>query len=129
VYSDTSLVLDLSGGVALNDGAWHHIAFAFGGAGLSNLFVDGSSVASGNPSAAWAFNGQVLRAGAALDPFWTPLNGSIDEFELSDTVRSADWILAAYNNQTNPSTFYTVGDETGSPGAPTPRGGSQPFIG
>ena len=64
-----------------------------------------------------------------LDAFWTPLNGVVDEFEVSGSARSADWILAAYNNQNSPSTFYVVGAETGQ-GAMTPaKGGSQPVLG
>ena len=35
--------------------------------------------------------------------------GIIDETRISNTVRSADQILAEYNNQSSPNTFYTVG--------------------
>jgi hypothetical protein len=34
--------------------------------------------------------------------------GAIDEFRVSNTVRSADWIATEYNNQSSPSTFYSV---------------------
>ena len=32
--------------------------------------------------------------------------GSIDEVKISNTVRSADWILTEYNNQNSPSTLF-----------------------
>ena len=35
-------------------------------------------------------------------------DGLIDEFRISDVVRSADWILTEYNNQNSPETFYMV---------------------
>lgn len=36
-------------------------------------------------------------------------NGKLDEVRVLDTVRSADWIAAEYNNQYSPSTFYSYG--------------------
>jgi hypothetical protein len=35
--------------------------------------------------------------------------GNIDEFRISNVVRSASWILAEYNNQLSPSTFAATG--------------------
>ena len=37
--------------------------------------------------------------------------GIIDEVRISNTARSSDWIATEYNNQSSPSTFYTVGSE------------------
>ena len=37
-----------------------------------------------------------------------PLKGSADEFRISTTIRSADWIATEYNNQSSPSTFYAI---------------------
>jgi hypothetical protein len=36
-------------------------------------------------------------------------DGTLDEVRVSETVRSADWIQTEYNNQSNPSSFYSVG--------------------
>jgi hypothetical protein len=38
--------------------------------------------------------------------------GYMDEFRISNTNRSTGWLLTEYNNQNNPSGFYTVGSET-----------------
>ncbi|WOV93324.1 MAG: DUF5011 domain-containing protein [Candidatus Nitrosoabyssus spongiisocia] len=35
-------------------------------------------------------------------------NGILDEFRLSSTARSADWIATEYANQNSPSTFFTI---------------------
>jgi hypothetical protein len=37
----------------------------------------------------------------------------VDEFRISDVVRSADWITTDFNNQNSPSTFFTFGTEVG----------------
>ncbi len=42
-------------------------------------------------------------------------DGSIDELRVSSTNRDANWIKAAYSNQSDPSTFYTLDDETNIP--------------
>lgn len=38
--------------------------------------------------------------------------GKIDEVRYSNIARSADWIKTEYNNQSSPSTFYTLGSES-----------------
>ena|SRR3989344_4178671 len=38
-----------------------------------------------------------------------PFNGAVDEFRISNTVRSADWIKTEYTNQSKSSTFYIFG--------------------
>jgi len=35
--------------------------------------------------------------------------GSIDEVQISNIGRSSEWIKTSYNNQNNPSTFYSLG--------------------
>jgi hypothetical protein len=57
---------------------------------------------------------------------WTT-NNTIqwDEFRISTTARSADWILTQYNNQNNPGNigspgFYSVGDEQDISGSVSP---------
>jgi len=39
------------------------------------------------------------------------IEASLDEITISNQARSADWILTAYNNQLDPTTFYSVGAE------------------
>jgi hypothetical protein len=43
--------------------------------------------------------------------------GIMDEVRLSNTIRSADWVKTEYNNQSSPSTFYTLGAETAAGGS------------
>jgi hypothetical protein len=37
----------------------------------------------------------------------------MDELEVSNTARSAEWVTTSYNSQNNPSSFYSVGAEEG----------------
>jgi hypothetical protein len=49
----------------------------------------------------------------AREPFASTafLNGIIDEMRVSNVIRSADWIATEYNNQSSPSTFYSISAE------------------
>jgi len=38
-------------------------------------------------------------------------NGALDEVRISNIARSETWIKTCYNNQQNPPTFYTIGEE------------------
>jgi hypothetical protein len=42
-------------------------------------------------------------------------NWKFDEVRIASVARSAGWITTEYNNQNNPSAFYTVGPETPAP--------------
>ncbi len=41
------------------------------------------------------------------------VDGIVDELQISNVARSADWIAAQYNNQSAPGSFYAVGSEAG----------------
>jgi len=49
------------------------------------------------------------------DQTWSaPWEGQIDEMRISHIARSQCWIETEYNNQSSPSTFYSIGVEYGS---------------
>jgi len=52
---------------------------------------------------------------AALD---RDFDGKIDEFRISNVIRSSDWIETEYNNQNDPGSFYAVGTEEPLPDSP-----------
>jgi hypothetical protein len=96
---------------------WHHVVGVFGGNNLSpqNTFVylDGQLIASGsassNPSTADLEIGGYPGAGPGGANGFT---GSLDEVRISSGTRSADWVATEYNNQSSPSTFYSIGSNT-----------------
>lgn len=88
---------------------FHHAVFTT--TGTSHLFYyDGVQFSTGS---------QALQTGAVTEIYISTYagtneewNGKIDEVRISSGVRSADWILAEYNNQSAPTTFYTLGAES-----------------
>jgi hypothetical protein len=106
--------------VGANDvtgGSWHQIVATYDGS-LMRIYVDGVQ----DPN--------VLAKTNAIEPssfekdFWIgqgdqPQNktwsaewdGQIDEVRVSDVTRSAGWIQTQFNNQYNPSGFYSIGME------------------
>ena len=118
----------------LSDGqeGWHHIVFVAdnttGGVGGLKIYFDGTEQTldatyngdtSGITFADWTsadelFVGAYDNDGVAGSHF----NGAIDEFRISDTVRSSGWIQTSYNNQSNPSDFITLGSQEAELSAP-----------
>lgn len=68
----------------VNNGAWRHIAVNYDrtNGGANALFVDGTSEATGNSSAAWTYGsaGLSLILGDALDTFWQTYVGDFSLF-------------------------------------------------
>ena len=101
----------ISNNTVVSDNTWHYICFVksttngtyyFDGVndGVTTAAVD---VAYGN-GYSYTIGGD-MRSGAVPGS----LNGVVDEFRISATARSADWILTEYRNQSSPSSFYGYG--------------------
>jgi RHS repeat-associated protein len=100
-------------GRSVSDGNWHRIDAVNNGS-ATELYLDGQDT------------GQNISSGRALDTYGWYLGaqhyygggaaffhrGSLDEFHFSRSVRSSDWIATEYNNQSSPSTFYSLSTET-----------------
>lgn len=116
--------ITLSSSVVAN--SWNHIVLSLpdggGGSATMVIYLNGQSVWSGSQASptiglADAYFGEEL--GSQF-----PLTGKLDEVRISSTNRSADWVATEYNNQSSPSTFYTVGSEVPfatTPPAPKPN--------
>ena len=106
-------------------GQWYHIAGVKTATKLE-LYVNGVFKGEATPTGGWGTYNDVdklliasqCRHGGIVVIF----NGTVDEVRISATARSGDWIKTEYNNQNEPSTFYTVGDEqNGNPVQPVPE--------
>ncbi len=110
----------------LTTGTWYYITvtyqFVTDGTSEAYLYIDGANDGSTTTSV-----GPIVTNTRDLDIgryYWNGStqyyqDGKIDEVRVSDVVRSAGWIATEYNNQNNPSSFYTIGAEQGGSFTPT----------
>jgi hypothetical protein len=114
--SGTRLYVD-SNNMYMPNGEWHQVIGQYDGQYL-RLFIDGQQVASKDiGSGSIDISSNVFQIGLmswSLS-YW---NGTIDEVRISNTARSAAWIQASYNNQKDPTTFYTMKEEETIPQTP-----------
>lgn len=105
----------------VNDGNWHYLVGVADNAGSANnthIYFDGALETTGTVT--WSIS--ILSATdqltvGRLGGGAQPLTGSIDEIHIISTNRGADWILAEYNNQKTPATFYAIGNQIGGSGS------------
>jgi len=90
------------------DSNWHHLVGVLL-TGDEYLYLDGALIKSSD-EAITIGNGQARIGlnGYSLVDYW---NGSLDEVRISTSVRSLEWNSTEFNNQSSPSSFYSVGLE------------------
>ncbi|WOV92817.1 MAG: DUF2341 domain-containing protein [Candidatus Nitrosoabyssus spongiisocia] len=92
----------------MQTGQWAYFTVVHESSGTATIYNNGASITSGavhtslNESRASNYIG---RSNWANDYYF---DGKFDEFRLSSTARSADWIATEYANQNSPSTFFTI---------------------
>ena len=101
--------------VNIADGSWHYVSLTYGGGtgGASStisLVVDNhgaatTTYAGGLPTPGATCNIGTKTVGGGATTYGTSTE---QELRISNTVRSAAWIAADYNNQSAPASFYTV---------------------
>ena len=93
---------------------WYYITGTYDGNGTSLIYVNGaladSAVTSSFSMNSASNNQGVAMGGGGTGSYWW--NGSIDEVRVSNIARSSGWIATSYNNQSSPSSFYSVGAAT-----------------
>jgi hypothetical protein len=99
-----------------NNGAWYYIvAVSDSSAGLNRIYINGTQVNTVSRSTINTLT-EYLRLGSYKGAGWANsgdgyYSGLLDEVRVSNTARSAGWILTSYNSQNSPSTFYSLGSE------------------
>jgi len=96
--------------VSTTQNVWQHIAVSYDSSvNTLKIYKNGILVITDTTT----FNGTIALNNTS---FWiarsgnglTYFTGSLDEVRISNTARSADWIKTEYNNQSDPSSFYTT---------------------
>jgi len=121
VLSDDGTYDDVHGkshcsSLTILDNVWHYTAFTFA-SGTLKLYVDGiedtnvrkhplydAPITMLHNSSADVSIGSLLSSGIPSNFF----EGKIDEARISNVNRSSGWIKTSYNNQNDPSSFYTI---------------------
>lgn len=93
-------------------GAWYLIHGVYDGSNY-RLYVNGSlsDSPSGGAITSTTKEWQIGSFQVNLFP-QNFMDGTIDEARISNSARSADWIVTEYNSQGSPSTFFTLGSES-----------------
>jgi len=97
---------------------WHHVVMVYEADSELRLYSDGNldgtlavgsfgSITNSLPTAI----GAAVAHNGVEGTYQQFFDGIIDEVRLSNISRSADWISTSYNNQDDPSSFYSVGGE------------------
>jgi biopolymer transport protein ExbB len=103
----------------LTTGEWHHVAMRIGDGRLT-LLVDGADAGHANVDAQEIGGALTIGGSAAGNSFYT---GELDELEVSNVARSADWIKAAARSQGMVAPLVVYGGDTQKEG-----GGSESYF-
>jgi hypothetical protein len=97
-------------GITLN--TWYHIVLTYDGTTARIYKNAGTPNSKACAAPAWPAEGMYIGDRSAGG---RQFHGMIDEVRLSSIARSSAWISTEYNNQNNPSGFYSVGAEEYNP--------------
>lgn len=112
--SMSSVILDGPNN-SISNNTWYYVSAVADRTGTDRrIFVNGSQVAANtNDTGTWGTDagdasiGGETASGETANRF----EGMLDEIRIANAVRSSDWLTTEYNNQNNPSAFYSVGAE------------------
>ena len=98
---------------SIHAGTFYHVAAVFDNSKPAAIYLNGVSLPLLTPKQGGLTNGSTVRmtVGARADG-GRAFPGIIDEVRISNTVRSADWVRAEFNNQSAPATFISLGNES-----------------
>jgi biopolymer transport protein ExbB len=92
----------------LTSGEWHHLAVRIGDGRLT-LFVDGADAGHANAEVQEIGGMLTIGAAAARSNYFS---GELDELEVANSVRSADWLKAAARSQGMVAPLVVYGGDT-----------------
>ncbi len=105
----------LTGTTTLTAGQWYFLYGIYDGANAKvylNGSEDGTDVRTGNIESSGAAPVVLGRRRVYPTVDNRFFNGVIDEARISNVARSTDWMITEYNNQNDPSSFYSVGSSS-----------------
>ena len=110
VATNTTTGFCVNSGVSYSNGTWAYVVGTYDGSN-AKIYVNGilkqTVAATGN--IVYSSSGDFRIFGNSTGG--EQANATVDEARISNTARSAGWILTEYNNQSSPSNFYTIGSQ------------------
>jgi DNA uptake protein ComE-like DNA-binding protein len=99
------------GSIDVVDQQWHHIAAVRTATNII-VYVDGVvdlNTADLDAGESYTVNSTGTSPTIGYDPVYAnPVDGFLDEIRLTNSAMSQGWIVTEYNNQSDPSSFYTI---------------------
>lgn len=119
-YKNDSNASSFSNSNVVDDTDWHYLAATSNGGGTDLVYWDGVNVRdSGTGNSDNLDSTNSLKIGAIPSgTFQNFTEGSVDELRVTDSVRSANWLLTEFRNQNDPSGFHTFAAQVAQ--GPTP---------
>jgi RHS repeat-associated protein len=113
--------INLSSNATVTNGTWYNIAAVWVPGSGMKLYVNGA-LDNSNTDSSTALRSSTKPLQFLNDNGNNGFTGLLDEVQISNVARSADWLGAEYNNQNSPATFYSVGaaSVSGSGGTASP---------
>ena len=113
-------------GMNLQINTWYHIVSVYEetNSGTVTIYINGNPELVEYTSGTLSATAEEMRIGSCSydAPCSKQLDGIIDEVRISNTARSSGWVITSFNNQNNPSGFYTIGAQNGAgPEQPVPE--------
>jgi len=111
--ADGSSTLVVASNTGVSYGSWQRVAVVKSGTTLT-WYLNGSPDGSGTVHATLKNNANYFCLGAQRKTDGTiggEIDGILDEVRVSFVARSANYVTTCFNNQSSPSTFYSVGSE------------------
>jgi hypothetical protein len=125
--ADTSQQLINTTAAPSSTATWYHYDWTRDGPGTKiNWYYNGAIDASVNnvtTTKTWSNTPATMVSLACYKQFQNQfINGQFDEMRFSNDVKTATWVSTTHNNQSSPSTFYTLGAEEVPSAASTSTG-------
>lgn len=101
------------GSTNIADSAWHRVVITYSGNGSTSgmqLYLDGATetTTTDTNNSPGTLNNSNLYIGKIAGTVPEYVNGSMDEVQISNVARDANWVKADYNMGVSPSTFYSI---------------------
>jgi hypothetical protein len=101
-------------GTTWSDGIWHYLTIVINrNTNQLDMYLDGNLKNGGGQGNLTGLNNITSNSNFLL---YGGADGRHDEFTISTTARNSSWIKTSYNNQNNPSSFYSIYPELTIPG-------------